>query len=248
VSVLPLVDIFVASKLKGDGLQNKVLNLCYQGVRASVVTFMRGVAYHNAPNSRGINLSLYGDILNRMKKVSDSKCPINNLVMVLYGPAGSGKSFSSTFFSDHLNTANNRLDIYEQDGITLKKSSDLVKEISDASDYAVWLIDEVDTYTKPDELRLLHEVLDDIKARDVRCFIIMTTNHIDKIKDLPLTRPGRVDIIREIGFLTEGDAKLVCERWGYDWDVVSDKVTQPYTVAKVTQACRELAIEEIVGG
>lgn len=214
---------------------------------SSLLETTRAIASHTYHEETIINLDAYGDILQRMEKVCKTSCPIENLVIVLHGPAGVGKSIAATYFGKKLHTDSGRLALYDKrNSDEMLSSGYLLNQIEDDEDYKVWLVDEIDTYTKPEELKVLHELLDDIKAKDTRCFIILTTNHIDKIRDLPLLRPGRVDIIREVGYLTEEDAVKVCKRWNYEWETVREKVPLPYTAAKVTQICRDLAIEEII--
>jgi ATP-dependent 26S proteasome regulatory subunit len=165
----------------------------------------------------------------------------------MYGPPGTGKSHIATFLAKRNDTYIQRLKLRDGDG-SLFSSEDIIESIQDASSGTIFLLDEVDTITDPKELAFMNELLDDIKSLDHKFIIVMTTNHIDKVKDLPMCRPGRVDIVREVSYLTSEDVKALCGKWGMEVETVTSKITGPITVAKVTQVCRDIVLTQLIEG
>lgn len=198
-------------------------------------------------SSKAVELSCYGDITAKAKTVMQESCPVNSLTILLHGPGGVGKSYCATHLSAVLYEGVTRLQFTNPDG-TVKDLPSMIKYI-DGCFNRVFLIDEVDKLLVLDGIvPVLHAILDDIKSKTDKSIVVMTTNHYDVLKDLPLCRPGRVDIIKEIKEVTEKDAIAVCSKWMQEWEEISKRVEPPLTVAKIAQACRDAVMEQLTGG
>jgi SpoVK/Ycf46/Vps4 family AAA+-type ATPase len=198
-------------------------------------------------SSKLVDLAAYHGIGGKVDKVMDKRCPVNCLVMLMYGPPGTGKSHISTFLAARNQSSVHRLKLREADG-SLRSVEDLLEDLRDSFEGTVFLLDEIDTITDPKEQARMNELLDDIKQLSNKLILVMTTNYIDKVKDLPMCRPGRVDIIREVSYLTPEDVKALCDMWDMSVEEVIGKITGPITVAKVTQACRDIVLTQLIEG
>jgi hypothetical protein len=207
---------------------------------------LRKLAYFVENSAEGdascfaVVLDGYGNLPRTIRAMLNAVTPFpRTMTVLLHGEPGTGKShFMSCISSSH-----RRL---EEEW--LKEGS--AKKLAENIDSYGLLIDEVDElYARyPSEM---HALLDDAhNGKFGNLFVVMTTNHFDKIKDTPLVRPGRVDRILEIGAPTERDLdkffslvpKPITRK------EVEDRVSKPYTMAKLGQAVKDIFMEKLIAG
>ena len=158
------------------------------------------------------------------------------LGIALHGVPGTGKT-SMVMALCHL--FNKKLHIISLAGMTDKALQDALAELDNRS---VVLIEDIDTFTVtkdresddtaheggPLTLSGLLNAIDGAVASHGR-ILIMTTNHLDHL-DEALRRPGRCDIVVEMGYLTDETAREMFNRFWPDFTVpesweLKDEVT-----------------------
>ena len=225
-------------------LMNVPLNLLRDNLSGLAGELMSGEA-----TTRQVKLAAYEQLDTKFSLLDDRKIPIDTLVAVLYGPPGTGKSNYAHYLSRLIGWGVNRLKLYnggskeDKGDRELLDAADIIESISDYG--GIFLVDEIDLMIAEDSrvVRLMHEVLDDIKAKGERCAIIMTTNNIDAIRNTPLCRPGRVDIIHEVGKLVDADLANICMAYDVTYEELCARTGDKSTVAAVVAICRDIIME-----
>jgi SpoVK/Ycf46/Vps4 family AAA+-type ATPase len=247
--ILSVIDSHMEKMPSAAGFLTKQLTSYARTNVAYMVERLNDDASYSKENvSHSVQLSAYKDIVAKADTViNDEMCPIKNLVILLYGPPGTGKSYLASLMAKQIDTPNRRLNLENSDG-EVYRSEGLIEKLTNWPN-GIWLVDEIDKEIEenPEKVRILHAVLDEIKTKDVSCILIMTTNNIDKLRDTPLCRPGRVDIIQEITGLTDEDIASLCAAYGRTTEEVLCKMELPYTTAKIVQECRNIALLELIG-
>jgi hypothetical protein len=189
-----------------------------------------------------VPLEGYGNLINVINTMQKSVTPFPKVISVLFhGAPGTGKS--------HFTACARRFCVFQRlttEDLDKTSGTALVDKIYETG----LLIDEVDEiYEKyPAEL---HALLDDAhngKIGDI--IVVMTTNNFNLLKNTPLVRPGRVDRIIELGAPTEKDVekffslvpKPVTRK------EIEDRVSKPYTMAKLGQAVKDIYMEKLMAG
>jgi hypothetical protein len=185
-----------------------------------------------------ISISAYGEAPRVVRAFLDNRCKLNSFVVLLHGVPGTGKSYFPTLFGSY---CTERLSSIEKCVVADEDGEKGIWEI----DSSLTVINEVDRLT-PEGITVLQAQLDEIRAGQGKKLVILTTNHFDKLKDLPLVRPSRVDYIQEVGMIVEDDAKQICDSYSVPWN--KDKFVGEMSVAAVTQFARQELLEKIIRG
>lgn len=211
-----------------------------------------------------VALSCYSNVVDVLEAFFDPSCKLTSLVILLHGEPGTGKSYIATIAAGYrssevvkpdLDFAREQPEEPAQDksardpaeALTKKRDKPRevkAKQLAYDTDGAMVLFDEVDSVLESREGQVfMHDYLDSIRNSTAKTLVVLTTNHYEKIKGLPALRPGRVDMIVEVGDITDTDAEKICETYGVEWRVGSvEKMRASY----VAQWARDRLLERII--
>ncbi|SPC61810.1 related to BCS1 - mitochondrial protein of the AAA family of ATPases [Ustilago sp. UG-2017b] len=172
---------------------------------------------------------------------------------LLHGAPGSGKSSFITALAGHLDFNICLLNLSER-GLTDDKLNHL---LSNAPDRSILLLEDVDAaflgrqqtaedgYQASVTFSGLLNALDGVASGESR-IIFMTTNHIEKL-DPALIRPGRVDMIAELGDAEREQVEELMVRF-YRTTMREVKIKQADIPTSAVEAAKPLLAEAATGG
>lgn len=154
-----------------------------------------------------------------------------------YGPPGTGKTTLAKAIALEYG-----MDIYSLNLRSVKNDEDLMTMLGRISANSILLFEDFDSHfvgresTDPESKvtfsGLLNAIDGVIPLDDV--LIIITTNHIEKL-DQALLRPGRIDVVKEIGYATSTEAsEYVSMFYNAQYTV---KLSKPISMTNVQNAC-----------
>jgi chaperone BCS1 len=134
------------------------------------------------------------------------------------------------------------MDIYSLNLRSVKNDEDLMTMLGRISANSILLFEDFDSHfvgresTDPESKvtfsGLLNAIDGVIPLDDV--LIIITTNHIEKL-DQALLRPGRIDVVKEIGYATSTEAsEYVSMFYNAQYTV---KLSKPISMTNIQNAC-----------
>jgi hypothetical protein len=178
-------------------------------------------------------------------------CKLPALVVLLHGRPGVGKSYLAQYLSAKFrwNIMREDLSINEDKDKKTEARELYVRDNKIGQDKEISLIDEVDRFVDDiDWQTRLQNFIDDAQNGFNKRVIILTTNHYDKIKHLPLCREGRIDIIAEVGLCSSKDVEAIAEFYGVTVAELGEKVGDNLTIANIQQQAKLLAMAKLIQG
>lgn len=161
---------------------------------------------------------------------------------LFHGPPGTGKSSLVSMISGI--TMRNVYNVTLNDVKSDRMLADMISEIDEGS---IILLEDVDSFraaktrdedSDDDEdgvtLSGLLNALDGLESLQ-NTIVIMTTNHIEKL-DEALIRPGRIDCIIRIDFVTDNQLSKMVEAFTgevFDYHIADDRDITPATVIEI---------------
>lgn len=177
--------------------------------RGSYFSYMQNIT--GKPLSQVVlNAKLKNDILNDVNMWRDSKDEYNRRGIshkrghCYFGPPGTGKTTLARAIAIEY-----EMDVYNVNLNNIDGDDDMISMFTEVNPNSILLFEDIDAYfdkrnainkkSKVTFSGLLNALDGAISLNNV--LVIFTTNHIEQL-DPALLRPGRIDVIKEIGFAT----------------------------------------------
>ena len=187
-----------------------------------------------------VGLSAYGPLPDVVNAFLSNSCKLQSLVVLLHGVPGTGKSYFATLFGGYTISFLSQFD--PKRGMQKEEDEDEIRSIAFAGG-GMYIVNEIDRLT-PGGVNNLQADLDAIRVGSRKTLVVLTTNHFDVLKDLPLVRPGRVDICYEVGEISDEDAVAVCKGYEVEWE--KESFNGRMTVAAVAQYARDKMLQALI--
>lgn len=149
--------------------------------------------------------------------------------VLLYGPPGTGKTISiQKILLDH--APKDSIAVF----VTDVPCIELLTNFAEDPRLKIIVFEEICGIINNEELADLLTFLDGETSLS-NCYIIASTNYPDKLPDNLTNRPGRFDVLCEVGALSENDRKLFLNYYYREPTIEEIKLTKNMTIVQLTE-------------